>query len=570
LGKNFLYLYTDGSKNIYATPLGFQEEAPEKKHWFKYSSDFLVPFLTPDWAKNGVLYQIFPDRFRNGDLSNDQDFKEKYYKGKIELPPEGKTNEEYFHLVRNWDNIAGLKKSPYRTDERPDYYSFYGGDIAGVMEKLAYLKDLGITIIYFNPLNEGKSNHKYDPVDYLRIDPHFADRITFKKFVKKAHDYGIRVIVDMAFNHTGDEHFAFVDTREKGERSKYWKWFEWKQWPLPKGGPPTPCDYYDCWWGFPIHPNLNFDLSRPNNEENTISDISQADPNMDVVNYILEVPKYWMGELGVDGFRLDVPNEVPLWLWKEFRKTVEEVNPDAFLVGEIWGNAMPWLGPQCFHSTMNYKYFRDLVLTFFAMGTISADKFDRSLASGRNIYPIQATQVMMNLIGSHDTERFLTIAGNDERRLMLAALFQMTYPGIPQIYYGDEVALQGGKDPDNRRTFPWDWERRPVRKKVHAFYRKVISLRHSYSALRTGKFRTLVAHGKLYVYLREDQENRIIVAINNIDHARKIRIDLKDHVFSRGTFFRDVFNTGDYTIHDNQLQLELKPYSGAVLVAMDN
>ncbi|HUV36010.1 MAG TPA: glycoside hydrolase family 13 protein, partial [Patescibacteria group bacterium] len=510
--------------------------------------------------------QIFPERFRNGDTSNDQDFSEPYYEGAAELPSSGETNGEYFHLVGQWENISGLTKSPYRTDGKPDYYSFYGGDIAGVMEELPYLADLGITIIYFNPLNEARSNHKYDTVDYLKIDPHFADEATFREFVEKAHGHGIRIIVDMALNHTGNWHFAFLDGRKKGRESQYWDWYEWKRWPLPEGDIPNPLDYYDCWWGFGIHPNLNYDLSRPNAQENNITEISDARPNTDLVNYLLEIPRYWIGRLGIDGFRLDVPNEVPFWFWKEFRRVVDEMNPDAFLIGEIWGNAMPWLGPEYFHSTMNYKYFRDPVLKFFAMRQGSAAQFDRELAPGRSLYPIQATQVMMNLIDSHDTERFVTVA-KDDKRLMLAALFQMTYVGIPQIYYGDEVGLQGGKDPDCRRTFPWDWAGNPRRSTMHDYYRRIIEIRRAYPALRTGAFRTVLAEGKVYVYLREDGANRIVVGLNNDEQPRSVELYLDMFGFANGTRLVDELGGGMYVVQDSMITLDLEPLSGVILVA---
>lgn len=562
----FTFLYQDGNVDYFATPGGFVREKPDPDRMFLYDPQALPIFMTPDWAKHGVFYQIFPDRFRNGDPANDQDFQERYYKGTAQLPSSGKTDGEYFHLVKDWKDMAGLSKSPYRTDGRPDYYSFYGGDIAGVMEKLPYLNDLGITIIYFNPLNEAKSNHKYDPADYLKIDPHFADEKTFQLFVKRAHEYGIRIIVDMVFNHTGDWHYAFVDTREKGKASKYWHWYEWKRWPLPDEGPPTPCDYYDCWWGFPIHPNLNFDLSLSNDRENDITDISQANPNMDVVNHILEVPRYWLGVLDIDGFRFDVTNEVPFWFWKEFRRVVDEVKPDAFLIAEIWGNAMPWLGPHCFHTTMNYKYFRDPVLKFIGKGQGDAEQFHRELAPGRNLYPIQATQVMMNLVGSHDTERFIHTAGHDVDRLTLSALFQMTYPGIPHIYYGDEIALEGGKDPDNRRPFPWDWKENHKARKVHDFYKGVIGIRHKYPALRTGQFRKVLTSGNVYSFLREDSKDRIIVVLNNASNAKRIDIPLQRFQFKDGMRFKDEMRGDDYVVINGKVQLKLDPLSGTILV----
>jgi glycosidase len=562
----FVFQYTDGDTILYAAPGGFSGDLPAEAEWFSYDPVFYPPFTTPDWAKEGVFYQIFPDRFRNGDASNDPDFQESYYQGKTRLPTGGKTNKEYFHLIRDWNDIEGLKKSLYRTDGKPDYYSFYGGDIAGVMNKLPYLKDLGVTILYFNPLNQAVSNHKYDPVDYLKIDPHFADERTFREFVRMAHEEGIRIVVDMAFNHTGDEHFAFVDSRDKGMRSSYWDWYEWKKWPLPPEGAPTPCDYYDCWWGFPAHPNLNFDLSRPNHEENMIRDIHLARPNREVVEYILDVARYWIGDLGIDGFRLDVPNEVPLWFWKLFRETVEDLNPDAFLIGEIWGNAIPWLGPEGFHATMNYKYFRDPVLEFFGRESIDAAQFDRRLAPGRVLYPIQATRVMMNLIDSHDTERFLTMAGNREEKLKLAALFQMTYLGIPQIYYGDEVGLEGGRDPDNRRPFPWDWEKDKKRRSIHDYYRKIIHLRHQYPALGSGNFRTLLARDRVYAFFRSDERNRIIVVLNSGRDSASLTLDTDSYGFPLNELFREMLSGKEVCSENGGLHIELTPYTGAVLV----
>ncbi len=342
-------------------------------------------------------------------------------------------------------------------------------------EKLDYLNDLGITVIYFNPLNQGMSNHKYDPTDYNTVDPHFATEQEFKDFVKAAHEHGIRIVVDMAFNHTGNWHFAFRDAFEKGEDSEYWSWYEWKRWPMPEGRGVDGADYYDCWWGFGLHPNLNWDLKRPNNAENNIANMADAEPNMDVVNHVLGVARYWLGDLDIDGFRLDVPNEVPFWFWAEFNKVCNEVKPDCWLVGEIWGNAGSWIGPDGFDSTMNYKYFRDPVMEFFGQGRIDAATFDRRLAPGRSVYPPQSVQVMMNLIDSHDTIRYLTTT-KDVKRLMLAALFQMSYVGMPHIWYGNEVGMEGGKDPDCRRPFDWNYEGDPRKVALRDYYGTITRL----------------------------------------------------------------------------------------------
>ncbi|MBN2104506.1 hypothetical protein JW835_10750 [bacterium] len=560
----FTICFQDGDTLFYSIPEGLVPDLPEVKEWFHYGSEMLPGFQVPEWVRHGIFYQIFPERFCNGNPGNDPDFSESYYTGKTTLPTEGKLNGEFFHLVEDWYDVSGLKESPYRTDGRPDLYSFYGGDIQGVMKKLDYLKNLGITIIYFNPLNQGKSNHKYDPVDYLSIDPHFADESIFKKFVRKAHDCGIRIIVDMAFNHTGDSHFAFIDTKEKGPDSKYWHWYEWHQWPLPEDGCPTPCFYYECWWDFPLHPNLNFDLSRPNPEENDVRDIKEAEPNIEVVRYILEVARYWLGELDIDGFRLDVPNEVPFWFWDEFRQVVEQVKPDAFLIGEIWGNAMPWLGPRCFHSTMNYKYFRDPVLKFILKGWGTAEEFDQTLTTGRNLYPIQAGLSMMNLMGSHDTERVIHQANGNIKRVMMAALFSMTYPGVPHIYYGDEVGLEGGKDPDNRRTFPWNWKADEKRRQIHGFYQGMARLRHRYPALRIGDFKTVYSQKKTFAYLRQDLENIFLIVLHNNEHAEMVQLTLSDIEIQANGNIVDLLSGNKVRIEKDTINIHFSGLDGMI------
>jgi len=563
---DFTICFQDGDTVLYSVPQGLTPDLPAFKDWFHYDPETLPRFRVPEWVQHGIFYQIFPERFCNGNPENDPDFSEFYYQGKTTLPPSGKLNGEYFHLVRDWTDISGLKESPYRTDNRPDLYSFYGGDIQGVTDKLDYLQNLGITIIYFNPLNQGKSNHKYDPLDYLSIDPHFADKSTFIKFVQEAHDHGIRIIVDMAFNHTGDSHFAFVDTKEKGPDSKYWDWYEWHQWPLPDSGCPTPCFYYECWWDFPLHPNLNFDLSRANPKENDIRDIRQADPNLEVVHYILEAARYWLGDLDIDGFRLDVPNEVPFWFWNEFRQVVEQVKPDAFLIGEIWGNAMPWMGPRCFHSTMNYKYFRDPVLKFILKGRGTAEEFDQTLTTGRNLYPKQASLSMMNLMGSHDTERIIHQANGNIKRVMMAALFSMTYPGVPHIYYGDEVGLEGGKDPDNRRPFPWDWKASEKRVKIHELYRKLVNLRHRYPALRTGEFKAVYSQEKTYAYLRQNRKHQFLIVLHNDECPETIHLDFSEIGIETEDSLLELLSETRVPVRKNTIQLDFTGLDGVLFM----
>lgn len=515
---DYAFRYRDGAKTQWMGPKGLEASAAGR---FTFDPAKFPAFETPDWVKHGIIYQIFPDRFRNGNPANDQDFKEWYYKGKTALPPGGRINpdfQEYYHLVKDWNDYGVLTNAPHTPDKR-DWMAFFGGDIAGVREKLGYLKSLGVTILYFNPIFEAKSTHKYDAADYRKIDPHFGTNEEFIAFVKEAKSMGIRVILDIVYNHAGNSNYAFRDAVEKGEQSPYWSWFEFKRWPLPEGWPDVgrpwkPSDYYYCWWNFGDLPDLNFDLSRGDKAEIAVRDVKDAQPNVALVNYLLDATEYWLKEADVDGLRLDVPGELPYWFWKLFNQRVKKVKPDAYIVGELWGNASDYVRPGMYDAVMNYAYFRDPVLKFLGSGQGTAAEFDAALATGRLAYPSQAVAAQMNLIDSHDTVRFLTQVNGDVSRLMLASLFQMTYVGAPAIYYGDEIAMEGQRDPDCRRPFVWDWEKDPKRVAMHAWYTKVANLRLAHPALRTGDFRTLSAEGMTYVFERTDGKETFVVAIN--------------------------------------------------------
>jgi glycosidase len=531
-GTRFEYVFhlDDGGPGLWLGPDGFSEDA-DAVGAFVFDAERFPVFATPDWAKEGVFYQIFPERFANGDATNDQDFSEWYYEGLTDLPASGKTNDVYFHFVDDWYDVEGLSESRYRTDGKPDWNSFYGGDIAGVRENLDYLEDLGITAIYFNPLFESQSNHKYDAVSYMRIDPHFGTNEEFADFVDAAHERGIRIIMDLAYNHTGHTFWAFQDTRENGPRSPYWEWYEWKHWPLPPGGvnpPPNAEDYYDCWWGFGWMPNVNFDLSRSNPDEQGIKDIADAQVNWPAVEHLLAATVYWLTEADVDGFRLDVAGEVPFWFWELFRERVRKVKPDAYIVGELWGPSPEWVNGRYYDAVMNYAFFRDPVLDYIARGTIDAAAFDRALAPGRLIYPEQGVRAQMNLLGSHDTARFLTNCGGDIDRLKLAAVFSMTYVGAPTIYYGDEIAMEGGGDPDCRRPFHWTWESEPDRRAVHDHVRRLIDIRKSHPLFALGGFESLVREGDVYVYRRSLGDDVAYVALNAGDEATAVVVPLEE------------------------------------------
>lgn len=512
-------------------------------------------FQVPDWVQSSIIYQIFPDRFCNGDPSRNPDFSQWYYFDCKTPPPPGEylsPEKEYYHLVEDWDDIAGLTQSPWQPEGKPDWWSFYGGDIAGVRSKLDYLRKLGVNTIYFNPLWQAKSNHKYDSADYHSIDPQFASTEEMIDFVQQAHAMGLKIILDVAFNHTGETFWAFRDGVEKGANSPYWNWYDWHKWPLPKPLPADfkPKEYYQCWWGIKDMPDLNYDLARFHPEENEVRDIAEAAPNWPLVDYLMNTTDWWLNEIGIDGFRLDVPDEVPYWFWELFRHQVKRSKPEAWIVGEIWHHAEDWVSARYFDSVMNYACFKNPVLDFFILKRASKDEFIQQIEAGLALYPWHALSAMMNLLGSHDTLRLFTVAKGDLSRIRLAVLFQMCFVGAPHIYYGDEIALAGGKDPDNRRPFNWKYTDNPQAVALHGFYTEITRLRQDHSVLRKGSFAFVPMEGELLSFVREEGSEAIRVIINNTD---------QNLAYIAPPDWEMVFNTSE-----PQMGV-LTPYSGVVL-----
>ena len=348
----------------------------------------------PYWVPDAIFYQIFPDRFANGDPSND--------------PPN----------VVPWG-------SP------PTIWNFMGGDLRGILQRLDYLLDLGVTAIYLNPIFLSSSNHRYNTYDYYHIDPKLGTMADFRALLDACHANGVRVILDGVFNHCGRGFFAFSDVLENGEHSPYKDWFHIKRFPVRAYGDGEAEDY-EAWWGFKSLPEFNTDNPR-------------------VRRYIFEVARYWIRQ-GIDGWRLDVPNEIDDdAFWQEFRAVVKAENPDAYLVGEIWTADPRWT--QHFDGLMNYP-LREAILGFLG-GALDAATFAQRLTELQQLYPRDRAYAMYNPLGSHDTERVRTLLGNAEKvKAAFALLF--AYPGAPAVYYGDEIGLEGSKDPDNRRAFPWE------------------------------------------------------------------------------------------------------------------
>ena len=459
--------------------------------------------FVPTWVQDAVFYQIFPERFANGDTLND---------------PPG---------TEPWGGT-------------PRGNNYFGGDLKGIIDHLDYLHDLGINAIYLNPIFESSTNHKYQTKDYYKIDPHFGDEKMFSRLLQECHSRGIRVVIDGVFNHTGVDFFAFADVRKNGKDSKYATWFNIYSYPV---GPPNKPNY-EGWWGLGSLPKLMADTP-------------------EVRKYLFGVAEFWTRK-GIDGWRLDVPNEMSHDFWISWRNLVKGINPEAYICGEIWDDASPWLKGDQFDAVMNYR-FRGACVGFFALENQNAVQFDSILQVQRSEYPPQVDYALQNLIGSHDTERFLTLSGGDERRVRLAALMQMTYPGAPMIYYGDEIGMEGGRDPDCRKTMIWDstkWNR-----ELRSWYRKLIALRMKLPALRRGSFLTLAADSAtgFYSFMRADERDTICVAINNGTSL----ID-RDIVMGTGTGPARELVAGVQLQRDHGIlkHLKLPPMSGAIIQAL--
>jgi glycosidase len=460
----------------------------------------------PDWVFDAVFYQIFPDRFANGDSRND--------------PP----------------NVHPWGASPTRT-------GFQGGDLQGVRQKLGYLHELGINAIYLNPIFLSPSTHRYDTVDYFRIDPKLGSLSDFHALIEDAHHLGMRVILDGVFNHCARGFFAFSDLLENEADSPYRDWFHVARFPL-RAYEPGKARNYQAWWGYKSMPKFN-----------------TANPA--VRKYILDAARYWIDQ-GADGWRLDVPNEIDDdAFWAEFRQTVRSANQQAYLLGEIWETGPRWVNDTHFDGLMNYPVLSALLA--FLNGQTDARDFSAQVTGLLSIYPETHLAAMYNLLGSHDTERVITRLGGDARKVELAYLFQFAYPGIPSIYYGDEIGLEGGKDPDCRRAFPWQEEQQNTG--LRASIQQMIAARKASIALRRGSLRLLAAEkgARWCAFARLHADENVVVLLNGDAEPANVSVPVQDLRLENGTALRDLLGKSHAVVQDGCITARLGPYSGAYL-----
>lgn len=477
---------------------------------------------TPDWVKRAVFYQIYPDRFARG---------------------------------QRMRQIPGIQLREWGA--QPALQGFQGGDLYGVAEKLDYLTDLGINAIYLNPIFSSASNHRYHTFDYMQVDPLLGGEPALRFLLDEAHARGMYVILDGVFNHASRGFWPFHHILECGNASPYLDWFLISDWPLN----PYPREVgealnYSAWWGLPALPKLNV-------------------KNPGVREYLLSVARHWI-DFGIDGWRLDVPEEIDdVLFWQDFRRTVREGNPEAYIVGEIWHDATAWLQGDRFDAVMNYVFSRS-ALGFFGAHTLRTDyrpggyqmepftagQFARRIDAMIALHHPEVTHAQLNLLDSHDTPRALWFLDGDESALRLSILFQMTMPGAPCIYYGTEIGMTGGPDPDCRGAFLWDqpgtWNL-----DLRDFTRSAIALRNANPVLSLGDHRSLYHRNGVYAFQRDLGTESAVVVFSTLDHASTITLETAE---PDGAHYAAIWGEGEYSVHDGALaHLRIPARSGVVL-----
>lgn len=461
----YYFLLDDGKVQEYYYERNFCKEITDNRTEY-----FQFPYIRrediismPDWVQDIVMYHIFPDSFASE-------------KGCISKNP-GKTLFE------------GEKES----------VTHLGGTLSGVKENLDYLKDLGVNCIYLNPIFAANSYHKYDTIDYFSIDPCFGTMEDVKELVQECHKNGIRVILDGVFNHSGADFFAFRDVLEKGTASRYYDWFYEMPEHISYTDPPS----YEAFAYVKEMPKLNTG-------------------NKEVEDYFIRVGVYWIKEADIDGWRLDVANEINHDFWRHYRDAIKHVKPDAFMIGEIWEDAGEWLKGDQFDSTMNYR-FSYLCRDFFARRSMTVSEFDQQIQKMIMRYPEVVSLSQMNFLDSHDVVRFLTECDGDRCRLELAMFYLIMGVGIPSIFYGDEYYIEGATEPEYRRAMPWGQKENCCGK-----LKRWIVIRKEHSAIRNGRYRTIMCdnQNEIYAFARENDAESILIVINNSKKDYNYRTDV--------------------------------------------
>ncbi len=486
--KYIFVLNKNGKKVIFGSKDIVEIDSEEDKAIENLQNYFNYPYINyedvytaPSWVKDTIWYQIFPDRFCNGDSSI---------------------------------NPTNMKK--WGDNKRNDIKSLFGGDIQGVISKLDYIKDLGISGIYFTPIFESNTSHKYDTIDYFKIDSSFGTNEDFKLLVEECHKRDIKIMLDAVFNHCGHEHPYWQDVLKNGKNSKYFDCF----YILDENKPIV---------GYKENEKLTkefleelnfrtFAFTKSMPKWNTGNSIAEK--------YLLDVAKFWVEEFDIDGWRIDVSNEVSHDFWRKFKNEVTSIKEDIYILGENWDNSNPWLQGDQFHAVMNYE-FSTAVLNYVAVNNISkkykATDFMYAINKVLTDYPKFLPANMFNLLDSHDTPRLLDYCNEDIPRVKIAYAIQMAFSGAPSIYYGGEIGLTGDGS-ENRRCMPWDEKDQNI--KLKDFIKKLISLRKEYKSLKSIDLKWLYTNDddNVIIFEKIDNDEKVYVLVNGSDKQQTITL----------------------------------------------
>ena len=452
----------------------------------------------PGWFGEGVTYQIFPDRFRR-------------------------------------EEIPGVKEKvePWTSDRVQNEYRF-GGNLRGIIKAVPYLKELGVKLLYSTPMFVSDTSHRYNTFNYLKIDPLLGTEDDLRELCDTLHENGMHLIMDGVFNHCGLGFRPFKDAKKNGKASKYYDWFFFDE-TQPHG--------YHTFGDWKYMPKLNL-------------------ANEDCAQYFLKVGRYWMEKCHIDGWRLDVSPEVWPDFWRRYKNMMRSVNPESIMIAECWDDSREWLTQgDMFDSTMHYVLSRAMWNRFCHHST-TMKQFDGCINRAAMLYPQRTQEVLWTFLGSHDTQRMRTRAGGDVRMLYAASFFQFTYLGIPIIYYGDELGMEGGDDPFCR--FPMQWHN-IANNPVHEHFRKLAHIREAVPALRIGSFRTWLAEENgLYAYLRETPTQRILCAVNTSLKPIAMRISLPKGM-AELKVLHDLYSGKTLPVEDGMIRVELAVGEGLIL-----
>lgn len=467
----YYFKLTNSKETLYYTPWGIETDQPQK--FFEYMYVNSLDLFTEVKSFQGMIgYHLFLDRFYNGNPNNDPS------------------------NIAPWDCV-------------PTRENFFGGDLAGLKLKLPYLKDLGIDVLFLLPIFKSSSNHKYDTIDYFEIDPSYGTLEEFKSLVNDIHSLGMKIVLDGVFNHIGYYSSIFQDVINNGNKSKYYDWFY-----IHGDHIDTDKINYECVGDYKWMPKLNY-------------------ASKELREYIISVGQYWVNEAQIDGWRLDVADEVDYTFWGEFRRALKPINEELLLVAETWKDGKDLLRGDQMDSVMNYK-LRELIINFLTHDALTVKRLNNRMEKLLFEYPMITHPILYNHISSHDTERVITILHHHQMLLKLAIVMQMTLPGLPVIYYGDEVGIDGENDPLCRKTMNWDL----INNDIHQFTNSLIELRKSSFALSKGEYKSVFLDFNIYSFLRVYDKEAYLILINRYDKDAHMVIHPAD-------YYRDYKITND-------------------------